>query len=99
MEITPLGPGLTLRLVRSKFFIGAFLAEAFRLKLMTDLQSFLAAIRSLEKVKLSSKSLLAMWSTVGLRSFLNRESGNVDANAITFCFPSQGNVEAFRYSL
>jgi hypothetical protein len=99
VEITPLGPGLTLRLVRAKYFLGSFLAEATRLKLMNSVQSFLAAVRSLDEVKLSSKSLLAIWSTVGLRSFLNRESGKVDASAITFCFPSQGNVDLFRYSL
>jgi hypothetical protein len=47
VELTPIGPGLILRTVRNRFYIGALLTSMFRIGLLPNLDAVLAAIRAL----------------------------------------------------
>lgn len=46
VQITPIGPGLVLRLIRDKKYVGAFLSEARKLNLIRNFTEALSAIKS-----------------------------------------------------
>jgi len=98
VQITPIGPGLLLRLIRNKFYLAALFAEMFKLGLLTTFQELLATTNSLP-VEYKAQKWNVLWATFGLNSFLNG-SGLVDANAITWCFAERGTNPSFmRYNI
>lgn len=49
VQITPIGPGLTLRLIRDKKYVAAYISEAFKLNLLKSFNEVLSAISSLRR--------------------------------------------------
>lgn len=91
IDLTPIGPGLVLRSVRNKPYLGILLGEAVKLNLIESLPKLLTLIQSL------SDPLLALWSTLGLGS--PKWGNHVDAQAITWGLSSTDNPSLFLYSL
>jgi len=51
VSITPIGPGLTLRLVRDRKYMATYLLEALKLNLFNNFTEVLATINSLKAIK------------------------------------------------
>jgi hypothetical protein len=98
VQITPIGPGLLLRLIRNKFYLAALFSEMFKLGLVSTFQELLATTNSLPG-EYRSQKWNVLWAAFGLNSFLNG-SGLVDAQAITWCFAERGTNPSFmRYNI
>jgi len=52
LNFTPIGPGLILRTIRNKYYIGALLNECVRLSIFDDLSQLLDKIHSLAQYRL-----------------------------------------------
>jgi len=91
IDITPIGPGLILRTVRSEPYKGVLLGEAVKLHLIESLPQLLTLIRDLKE------PLLALWSTLGLGG-ANGEN-QVDVGTITWGLSSTPDPKLFLYCL
>nr|UPW42221.1 MAG: putative RNA dependent RNA polymerase [Jiangsu mito-like virus 14] len=102
VQITPIGPGLTLRLVRSKMFLAMYLSEAWKLSLFRSLDEVLAVIRKLRVDKYyRSQFENVLWSSFGLRGFTFGSSRHMDVNkTIMYCFSTTVNyLPVLRYHI
>jgi hypothetical protein len=98
VEISPIGPGLLLRLIRNKFYLAALFAEMFRLGLVTTFQELLAHIRFLP-TEFRGQKWNVLWAAFGLNSFVSG-AGQVDEKSITWCFAATGTNPSFmRYNI
>jgi len=94
IDITPIGPGLILRYIRSPYYVGAVLNECVRLKIIDNFPKLLMMVKSCP-VK---DQMLAIWSTVGLGSYWVKMYGDTN-NVISYALSSCNNPDLFRYSL
>lgn len=62
VELTPLGPGLILRSIRYKDYIGVLVSEAYKASFIKSLSQLLTLVRGL------TNPFLSLWSTVGVGS-------------------------------
>jgi hypothetical protein len=92
-DITPIGPGLILRLIRSPYYIGAVLNECVRLGVIDNFPKLLMMTEKSPK-----EALLATWSTVGLGSYWVKMYGDTN-NVISYALSSCNDPNLFRYSL
>jgi hypothetical protein len=92
-DITPIGPGLILRFIRSPYYIGALLNECVRLSIIDNFPKLLMMTK-----KVPSELSLAIWSTVGLGSYWVKMYGDT-TNVISYALSSCNNPDVFRYSL
>jgi len=106
VSITPIGPGLTLRLVRDRKYMATYLLEALKLNLFNNFTEVLATINSLRKTKESRSQVVdSLWSCFGLNSLLNESMRNTDVlsnidRTIMFCFSSSVNyLPVLRYHI
>lgn len=94
VELSPIGPGLLLRLTRNKFFLAALLAEMFKLKLINSFAEVLDCIHSLPP-DFRSQQWNALWAAFGLKSFLNSGMSRTEIgrylSTIVWCFSAQGD--------
>jgi hypothetical protein len=72
-NLTPIGPGLILRTVRSPYYISALLAAAFKNQLYTTLEQALTLIQGLPS-RYRGQSWNSLWAAFGLNSFIGRVS-------------------------
>jgi len=94
IDITPIGPGLILRYIRSPYYVGAVLNECVRLGVIDNFPKLLTMVNSCP-VK---DNLLAIWSTVGLGSYWVKMYGDT-SNVISYALSSCNDPNLFRYSL
>lgn len=65
VSFTPIGPGLILRTIRDRAYLGALLAEAFKTQLFTN---YGACLKILQKLPASyrSQAFVGIWSCIGM---------------------------------
>jgi len=92
LDLSPLGPGLILRAIRSRLYLVGVLDAMFRLGLIQNLQATLASIQSLAKdfdKKYKGQRWNALWAAFGLNSFVLKGSqlGNHNfMQLLSWCF-------------
>lgn len=72
-NITPIGPGLILRTVRSPYYISALIAAAFKNELYKTLEQALTLIQTLP-LRFKGQCWNSLWAAFGLNSFMGRLS-------------------------
>lgn len=88
LNLSPLGPGLILRLIRNRFFLAALLTQMFEIGLIPDLSATLARISSLPR-QYAGQKWNAIWAAFGLNSFVLKGSQDGAHNfmhALAWCF-------------
>jgi hypothetical protein len=72
-ELTPIGPGLVLRLVRSKYYLNIFVMALLRLRLLTSLYDIrdLLKRREIHTMDYSSNEIV-LWTSLGLSGILHK---------------------------
>jgi hypothetical protein len=99
IDFTPIGPGLVLRTLRNKFFVGRLIAEALKLNFV-NLHSVLALLQSLDLMwKWDSQIVVSMWTCFGPGSWLTRSHIEVQRTIMWCAYGDQVDPEVFRYSL
>jgi hypothetical protein len=97
VSFTPIGPGLILRSVRERKFIGMLLAEAWRLNLIS-IPALLDILQNPYGKKFPFKDFgLYLWSVVGIGSWLSKSQ--VEAYAITWAFSSIADKTLYQHTL
>jgi len=101
--LSPIGPGLVLRLVRNKFYLASLFVELFKIRIVHSLPDLLASLNTLPKEFLGQKWNV-IWAAFGLNSLLysglsqGERSGFPDT--LAWCFSAQGDESSiFRYSI
>jgi hypothetical protein len=88
LDLSPIGPGLILRTIRSRLYLAGLLDSMFRLKLIPNLQATLASIQSLPS-KYRGQRWNALWAAFGLNSFVLKGSQTGNHNfmqLLAWCF-------------
>jgi len=88
LDLSPIGPGLLLRSIRSRQYMSALISQMFTLGLLPDLQATLASIQSLP-THYRGQRWNALWAAFGLNSFVLRGShagGYNFLQLVTWCF-------------
>lgn len=92
LDLSPVGPGLILRTIRSKLYLAGLLHAMFSLGLIQNLQATLASISSLSHdlhKKYKGQRWNALWAAFGLNSFLTKGSQGGNNNfmqLLSWCF-------------
>lgn len=96
ISFTPLGPGLLLRTIRNRNYIGALLSETFRIGMyasLADVVKVLVNGRKRMKYTLSD-NFLGLWSCIGFGGSLYKirpADENFVKNSIAWCFASKSS--------
>jgi len=88
LDLSPLGPGLILRLCRNRFFMAALLTQMFELGIIRSIEETLARVSHLPP-KFQGQTWNALWAAFGLNSFVLKGGHNGTHNfmhALSWCF-------------
>ncbi|QDB74992.1 MAG: RNA-dependent RNA polymerase [Neofusicoccum parvum mitovirus 1] len=88
LNLSPLGPGLILRLIRNRFYLAALLTQMFEIGLIPNLEATLARIQVLPS-HLRGQTWNSLWAAFGLNSFVLKGSQDGDHNflrSLAWCF-------------
>jgi hypothetical protein len=96
VNFTPLGPGLILRTLRNRNYIGALLSETLRIGMYTSLADVVKVLvngRKVMKITISD-NFLGLWSCIGFDGALYKirpADEKFVRNSIAWCFASVSN--------
>lgn len=76
VNITPIGPGLTLRSIVNKNYIPLFIVEGFKLGLLTTFEDVLVMFRTAPEFKLKMQQWNTMWAVLGVSGILAKSEGD-----------------------
>jgi hypothetical protein len=101
VQITPIGPGLTLRLVRDKKYTAAYVLEAWKLSILSHFSEVLARVEDIRDVKKTrSETLATLWSSFGLNGFTFGLERYINDKTMMYCFSSMvTQMSALEYRL
>jgi len=88
LDLSPLGPGLILRLCRNRFYMAALLTQMFDLGIIRSIEETLARVSHLPP-KFQGQKWNALWAAFGLNSFVMKKSQDGTYNfmhALSWCF-------------
>jgi len=88
LDLSPLGPGLILRLCRNRFYMAALLTSMFELGIIRSIEETLARVSRLPP-KFQGQKWNALWAAFGLNSFVLKGSHSGTYNfmhALSWCF-------------
>jgi hypothetical protein len=87
VNITPIGPGLILRLIRDTNYLPIFVREAWNLGLITNFRDLLDMIADFRKSKFTrSKANNVLWASFGLSNFTESSKSPINVNTLMWCF-------------
>jgi hypothetical protein len=101
INITPIGPGLLLRLVRDTKYLAVFVREAWQLKLISNFRNLLDMIAEFRSSKSTrSEANNVLWSSFGLSNFTESSKSPINVNTLMWCFSAQVNyLPVLRYHI
>nr|UPW42269.1 MAG: putative RNA dependent RNA polymerase [Inner Mongolia grassland mitovirus 2] len=92
VNITPIGPGLTLRLIRDKKYMAMYILEAWKLNIFNHFTEVLALVKDIRKnVKVRSEIQNVLWSSFGLNGFTFDSKRYIDEKSWMYCFSTKVN--------
>jgi len=92
INITPIGPGLTLRLVRDKKYLAMFIRECWNLGLLSNFRNLLDLLAQLRKSKdFHTEANNVLWASFGLSNFVDSRESPINVNTLMWCFSATTN--------
>jgi hypothetical protein len=86
VNITPIGPGLTLRFIRDKKYIAKYILEAWKLNIFNHFSEVLAFVERVRDSKAKTEVNNILWSSFGLNGYLVKGKRYIDEKSIMYCF-------------
>jgi hypothetical protein len=92
INITPIGPGLILRLIRDKKYLAMFIRECWNLGLISNFRNLLDLLAELRKSKdFKAEANNVLWASFGLSNFTESSKSPINVNTLMWCFSATVN--------